>query len=102
MLSEDEKREIFGPPSAGLRVYLVNLWIAKVLERNIELAREVIGKPRKRQLNAGNLVPLVVARRRETARGRKRFLLSHHRWRGGDAPAGRSSSPPSFRCTGMK
>lgn len=55
----------------------------------MQFAREVIGKSRKRQLNVDNLVLLVVARRRETARGRKQFLLSHHSgWRGGDVPAG--------------
>lgn len=44
MLSEDENREIFGPALAGLRVFLVNLWIAKVLVRNMDLARGVTSK----------------------------------------------------------
>jgi len=71
------------PPSAGFRAYLVDLWLAKVLKRNMELAHEFEGKAGELQLIVRHLV---VASDEETARGRKRFLLSHQgKWRGGGA-----------------
>lgn len=60
MLSEDEKREIFGPAFSWFACVLGEPLDRESPGRNMELAREIIGnigKSRKRQLNAGQPGP---------------------------------------------